>query len=319
MSSELNSRKAARALTILNVDLNLLVVLQALLEEKSVTKAARRVCLSQSATSSALSRLRGVFEDPLLIRWSNRMELSRRGLELREPVRNAIDAINAVLGDTQTFDPLLAHSTIRIAASDYVGVTLLPAVEKLLQSSAPGISLHQSDLSEPEAMLRLAKDDVDLVLGHFPDTLKLHSAELFNEKFVCMVRKGHPLVKEAKNRTLNLKQFISYPHIAITRQGATQDLVDLLLSEQNLERNIGMIVTHFMVMPSIVAQSDMIAVEAQRLAVDFEDFYGVDYIDLPPEFGASELPVHMLWESQTDADPCLRWFRELIQKVAATI
>ncbi|MEH6519384.1 MAG: LysR family transcriptional regulator [Halioglobus sp.] len=319
MTTEAGKAPGKRNLTILNVDLNLLVVLQALLEEKSVTRAANRVCLSQSATSSALARLRSVFDDPLLVRWSNKMELSRRGMELQEPVNQAIAAINEVLGEPLAFDPQLAHTTVRISASDYVGVALLPALERELQLQSPGISLYMSPLREPEALRRLERDDVDLVIGNFPDTPNLSSSEIFHEKFVCLMRDQHPLLKEVSGEALSLKQFTTYPHVAISREGVQHDMIDLMLSEYDFERTIGIHVPHFLVAPSIVARNDMIVVEARRVALSFKDTFGLAIVGLPLEFGPTELPIHMVWEPHTEEDPCLQWVRGLIQQVAQNI
>lgn len=308
-----------RTLTTLNVDLNLLVVLQALLEEKSVTRAANRVCLSQSATSSALSRLRSVFDDPLLVRWSNKMELSRRGMELKEPVNRAIEAINEVLGSPLQFDPKLAHTTIRMCASDYVGIALLPKLERELQELAPGITLYIHPMREPDSLKRLERDDVDIVIGNFPETTRLKSDIIFEEKFVCLMRDKHPLLDQVENGALSLKQFTSYPHVAIAREGVQQDLIDQWLSEYDFERTVGIHVPHFLVAPSIVASSDMLVVEATRVATEFQDTFGLAYVDLPQEFGPAELPIHMVWEPHTDEDPCLQWVRELILEVGKTI
>ena len=310
-----------RSLSVLNVDLNLLVVLQALLEEKSVTHAAKRVCLSQSATSNALKRLRSVFDDQLLVRWSNKMSLTPRGLELVEPVNQAIDAINNVLGDPPPFDPFLADSIVNICASDYTSISLLPKLEHELQKQAPNITLRVSPLREPDALLRLEREDVNLVIGHFsqlPDTLK--NVELFREKFVCMVREGHPLLSEVKNRQLTLKQFSDYPHVVIAREGVDGvDIIDKVLNEHGFERRVGIEVPHFLVAPSMIVNSDMIAVDAERVSKLFRGSFDVQGIDLPPEYTRTDIPIFMLWDPRTNERPLLMWLRSLIQQIATSL
>jgi len=317
-SDTVDSSSLKRSLTTLNVDLNLLVVLEALLEEKNVTRAANRVCLSQSATSSALNRLRNVFEDPLLVRHANKMELSRRALELVEPINQAIQAINNVLGDPAPFDPISAVTTVRICASDYTGLSLLPALQKELQVQAPGISLYISPLREPEALRRLEKEDVDLVIGHFSnisDTLQ--SVEIFQERFVAIMRREHPLALACDSgKALSLKQFVAYKHVAIAREGVKVDLIDIMLKSLNEKRTIGMHVPHFLVAPCVVQNSDMIAVEAERLGQKFQDSFDLSIIDLPEVFSTRELPIHMLWEPHTDDNPALKWVRNLIRDIA---
>lgn len=321
MPDNLNPKTQKRSLSILNVDLNLLVVLQALLEEKSVTHAAKRVCLSQSATSNALKRLRGVFEDQLLVRWSNKMSLTPFALEIIDPVNQAIDAINTVLGDPPPFDPLLADSVISICASDYTSISLLPKLEQRLQEQAPNITLRVSPLREPEALIRLEREDVSLVLGHFsaiPENLKY--AQLFTENFVCMLRKGHPLLNEMIDGDLTLEQFSEYPHAVIAREGAEGvDIIDRVLRDYGHERTIGIEVPHFLVAPSIITNSDMIAVDAERVPNVFGATYDITYVNLPPEYTNTVIPIFMLWDPRTDNRPLLKWFRSLLQEVAGSL
>ncbi len=308
-----------RARTTLNIDLNLLVVLHALLEEKSVTRAAARVCLSQPATSSALNRLRDVFEDPLLVRLGNRMELTRFAAELRKPLGKAMTAIDDVLGEPLPFDPAVAHTTVRIGASDYIGITLLPELEKQIQELAPGIELYISPIREPEILNRLEKEDVDILIGHFPDLPHLKQETLFTEKFVCVMREGHPLAKSDTGEPMSLQDFVSYQHVTIAREGRKIDMIDEWLAALNIERQIGIYVPHFLVAPSIVAVNDMISVEAERVVKILGDSFGLAQIDLPVEFGSGELAIHMVWQEHTDQDPALSWIRSLIKEVSRCI
>lgn len=308
-----------RLRTTLNIDLNLLVVLHALLEERSVTKAASRVCLSQPATSSALSRLRDIFEDPLLVRLGNKMELTRLALELREPLAEAMQAIDMVLGEPLPFDPAKAHTTIRVGASDYIGIILLPALAKQLQTLAPGFELQVSPLREPEIVQRLEKDDVDLLLGHFPHVPHLQSEILFSEKFVCVMRDEHPLLQTSKEGRISLKDFVSYGHVAVGREGGEADLVDTMLGELHLERRVSIHVPHFMVAPGIVAVNDLIAVVTERIVRKLQMSFRLAALDLPAEFGLNELPIHMVWSRDTEDNPALSWLRSLILRLAKTI
>jgi DNA-binding transcriptional LysR family regulator len=321
MAEIIDPQTKKRSLSILNVDLNLLVVLQALLEEKSVTHAAKRVCLSQSATSNALKRLRSVFEDQLLVRWSNKMSLTPLALELLVPVNQAIDSINAVLGGPPPFDPFLADSVINICASDYTSISLLPKLERKLQAQAPNITLRVSPLREPEALVRLEREDVSLVLGHFsrlPENLK--SSKLFTENFVCMLRDGHPLLSEIIDGQLTLEQFSKYPHVVITREGVVGvDIIDSVLHEHGLERSTRIGVPHFLVAPSIIANSDMIAVDAERVTGIFGATYKITNVKLPPEYTTTTIPIFMLWDPRTENRPVLKWFRALLQEVAASL
>lgn len=303
-------------LTTLNIDLNLLVVLDALLEEKSVTRAASRVCLSQPATSNALGRLRDVFEDPLLVRMGNRMELTRFALELKEPLRAAICSIEGVLGEPLPFDPARAHTTIRIGASDYIGITLLPALGKVLGRLAPGMEIRVTPLREPEIINRLERDDVDILLGHFPEVPRMRSEVLFTERFVCVMRQGHPALAKSNKSHITLADFVTHQHVAIAREGGQPDIIDEWLATLNLERRVGIHVPHFLVAPGIVATNDMISVVARRVVTKLNDTFGLTMLELPCEFGTSELPIHMVWEPHTDHDPALTWLRSMILDIA---
>ena len=314
-----SNQQNKRLLSTLNVDLNLLVVLHALLEEVSVTRAAHRICLSQSATSSALNRLRQVFDDPLLVRVSNEMKLSRRALDLKEPVNKAIISINGVLGEPLSFEPNKVHTTIRICASDYIGVTLLPALVERLCVEAPGIKLNISPMREPEALRRLEKDDMDILIGHFTDIPHLKSKTLFQETFVCLMREGHPLTEELVDNTISLEQITRYKHVAIAREGMSHDMVDLMLSMHNFEREIGINVPHFLVAPSIVSKNDMLVVEAKRTTAFFKGSLKLKAVNLPQEFTTTKLSIQMVWEPHTEDDPALKWIRNVIEEVSATL
>lgn len=313
------SKENKRARSILNIDLNLLVVLQALLEEVNVTKAATRVCLSQPATSSALNRLRDIFDDPLLVRFGNKMELTRFALELKEPLSKAIRAINEVLGEPLPFDPAKANTTVRIGASDYIGITLLPELEKEIQKNAPGIKLHISPLREPEILNRLEKEDVDILIGHFAAFPHFKRETIFMEKFVCVMRKQHPLFKVQESGSIELEDFLAYQHVIIAREGRKIDMMDQWLATIGLERKVGIHVPHFLVAPSIVAINDMIAIEGERVVNILGDSLGLSSLDLPSEYGTGELAIHMLWQEHTDQDPALSWMRSLIKDVSARI
>jgi DNA-binding transcriptional LysR family regulator len=294
------------------IDLNQLVALDALLAEASVTRAARRVGLSQPAMSHALARLRGMVGDPLLVRAGRRMQLTPRARELAEPLADALGALDRALGGPGAFDPAQARRSVRMAAIDFAQLVLLPPLSAGLVREAPGVDLVAVSASEGiDRALTEGTIDLALVLGR--DAPGLMQRELLRERFVCVVRRGHPDV----GRGLTLQRFAKLPHALISPRGLAAGAVDTALAQRGLSRRIALTVPSFHAAALAVARSDLVLTVSERVARTAPR-RGPLRMFRPP-VPLDPFVVTMLWHARLDADPLHGWLRERVAAVARSV
>jgi len=290
-------------------DLNLLLVFEALLTEGHVTRAGRRLKLSQSATSSALGRLRDVMQDDLFVRTADGMIPTPRALELAEPLRQALRDVRAAL-DGGAFDPATVERTFTVSASDYDVALHVPRLAQRLSKEAPGIDLRILPHINVDAVAQVDTAEVDAALGWFPRApQRLHTELLLEESFVCVMRRKHPLAGDL----LTLNDFAAAPHLLVTLVGDTSGIIDDLLAERGLERRVAMTIPHFAAAPSVLANSDLIATLPKRLSDRFADQYGLIARELP--FESHRTRHEMIWHPRVDRHPAHQWLRDIIKAV----
>jgi DNA-binding transcriptional LysR family regulator len=297
-----------------SLDLNLILALDALLEERSVTRAAHRVGITQSAMSHALARLRVVTGDALLVRTASGMVPTARAEELGPPIRRALEGVATALRPPRAFDPKTAEQRIRIGTGDYGEIVLLPRVVQRLAKEAPRTDLRgvfQGD--DPAGMLR--SGDVDLLLSpvfasdSWPGT---YARKLFDERFVCVVRRGHPLA----GKKLTLARYVAASHALISPRGKEGSMTDDALARLGLSRRVAVTVPHFLVAPHIVAQSDLVLTLPARVASMLAAPLGLEVLKPPPELRLEGFTMSAVWHERTHADPAQRWMREVFADVA---
>lgn len=289
-------------------DLNLLLVFEALLTEGHVTRAGRRLNLSQSATSSALRRLREALQDDLFVRTADGMIPTPRALELAEPLRRALRDVRSAL-DGGAFDPSTAERSFTISASDYDVALHVPRLAQRLSRDAPGIDLRILPHINVDAVAQVDTAEVDAALGWFPRApQRLHTELLLEESFVCVMRRGHPLAGDL----LKLEDFAAASHLLVTLVGDTTGIVDDLLAERGLERRVAMTIPHFAAAPSVLANSDLIASLPKRLSDRFAAQYGLIARELP--FESHRTRHEMLWHPRVDKHPAHQWMRQTIKE-----
>lgn len=297
-----------------SIDLNLLIVLNVLLEERNVTRAGERLALSQPATSHALSRLRDLFQDPLLVRGPRGMQLTATAERLRTPLRSAIDGLAKSLEELQSFNAKTAKWCVQIGMTDYVGFTLLPALYRRLAEDAPGIDLVVSLVSKDQAPVLLESGRIDLATGFFADApAKLMKRRLFDDSFVCLMRHDHPLLE----KRLTLKRLLEFPHIAVLSRGETSGIVDRTLREQGITRHAAVTTSHYLLAPFLLQSSDLVAVLPRRVAEGLGALLDLKICKPPlkiPGFG-----VEMMWHPRVDRDPALSWLRVVMADVSSTL
>jgi DNA-binding transcriptional LysR family regulator len=301
-------------MNVRRADLNLLVIFDALLSEGSVTRAAKRVGLSQPAMSSALNRLRQQLADPVLIRTPAGMKPTSRAIHLIGPVRQILQQVEAVLAPRTAFHPASAKLTFRIATNDYVEFVLIPKLINRLSRLAPGINLEMLPLTGnyPEEELQLGRLDLALGFTHgLPE--RLHNKQLIADTFVCIVRNKHPTV----GRRLTLKQYVKLPHLLISQRGSVTGVVDRVLEAKGLQRHVAATVPHFLAAPIILSQSDYVLTLAERVARTFAKV--VPLRILRPPIALKGFSVRMAWHERTESEPAQQWFRQLLLDIARDV
>ena len=250
------------------IDLNLLVALRALLSERHVTRAAQRIGLSQSATSHALSRLRDLLGDPLLVRSGRELERTPRAERLLPALERGLGELqNAIAGEPE-FDPRSARRTFAIGTSDYLQALIMGPLLRELATRAPGIDL--SVVVFPNVRELLESGAIDLALSiPLPELRSMLHQTLFEENFLCMVRRAHPQIKKAPS----LEKYLAQRHVMVAPSGTPGSIVDTILSQRGLERRVALRVTNFLIVPVVVCETDFINTMPARLARQLAKLY----------------------------------------------
>jgi DNA-binding transcriptional LysR family regulator len=295
------------------IDLNLAVVLHALLTERSVSRAAKRLGLSQSATSHALGRLRDLLGDPVVVRTRDGVAPTPRADALAEELSAALGALeNALLG-APAFDPKTAERRFYVSASDYAEFVLLPPLLARISDDAPGVDVWVRPYDEGLAD-HLRRGDVDVVLGvpaSIEDADGIESAELLDEGFMCVVRKGHPLLRGK----VTPERFAAARHAFIAPRGRPGGAVDVALAALGLERRVVFAVPHFLIAPHVVAETDLVLTVAARVARAYSKSLPIQVF--APPVAMPRFTLSMFWHRRHDADPAHVWLRRALAGAAA--
>ena len=288
-------------------DLNLLPVFEALLRHGNVTRAAADVGLTQSAMSSALGRLRRQLGDPLFVNTRAGMLPTPRALELAPSLTDALAMVRRALNGREAFDPRRSARNLRIYMTDVGETVLLPALMRHLHQESPQLRLETAQLPAAELAVRMETGDIDLAVGYLPQLRdKIQRARLFEEQYVCMTRPDHPLGRRAAG--LTLKEFLSARHALISSMGSGHQQLERALAEHGLEQNVALRVPHFVVIPLIVAGTDLIVSLPRHVADVWAGLVKVKVHPLPipiPSFDVS-----LYWHPRVENDSANRWLRD---------
>ncbi|MEG3136111.1 LysR family transcriptional regulator [Rouxiella sp. T17] len=291
---------------IRSVDLNLLKAFDALLDERSVTRAAERLSLTQPAVSSMLARLRECFDDPLFTRAQRGIVPTLRATELALPVKSILADIGELLQPAQ-FDPATSGMTLSIAATDYaLRAVIVPFMAELHQQ-APGIRVAVLPVDNEKLPTQFERGEVDIALLT-PDITPqdLHAKTLFHEEYVCVMREDHPL---ALSETLSLDAFCAQDHALVSYPGGSfSGVTDTALAAMGRTRRVTLSVCSFLVLPEILRVSDLISVVPARLAANIA---GLKVMQPPLEIqGFSKT---LVWHERTHRSPGHKWIRQLFE------
>lgn len=291
-----------RSFSLQNVDLNLLLPLKALLEERSVTRAAKTVNLSQPAMSRALERLRDALGDELLIRSQGGYILTTRGARLLREIDQVVPRLEHLWSGEQ-FSPLLTTAKVRVVMNALVASLMLPSILRALPQHAPGLRLEVLPWTE-DACDQLKTGAVDLVFSSMAAPPPLVVQRLYQEEFVCVVAKRHPF----KGKVLRLEDYLKLKHVEV--HAGQQSLVDLALAEKGHRREIGLQLPYFVVAVEAVEASDYVLTCPSRLSKRSLLGHALRQIKSPPEFPLFN--CWMIWHPRCAAEILHSWFREFV-------
>lgn len=290
-----------------DIDLNLLRVLLALLEARSVTGAARKLGISQPAASRLLAQLRTTFQDPLLIRTNHGMEPTRRAEELIEPLRDWLAATTALF-TAKNFDPGTLDRPFRIAATDFGVFAILPALLRAFSRQAPNASIDILPFDD-RMIGRLGSGALDLVItGEKPDFSTIYGCHLFSGRRSCVMRAGHP-AWTANGQPLPLERFLDWPHIDVTPDGVP------LAPEHGARQRIVATLPYYQAVPHLLPGSDAIAILADSLARTYAGDPRLAIMPAPPELAAFD--YWALWHERSRRDPATLWVIDLLVAAGA--
>jgi DNA-binding transcriptional LysR family regulator len=296
-------------------DLNLLTVFDALMRERHVGRAGERLHLTQPAVSHALGRLRALLGDPLFVKHARGMNPTPRAAALAPAIAATLASLSALLAPDRRFEPASARRVVTLAATDYVSFVLLPALVERLRREAPGFDLRVRS-AEPALMREaLRRGEIDFALGRIGREVSgLEAVPLFEERFVCVGRTGHPLLAAP----MAAADFAAAPQLLVSPGGDAHGMIDAALQERALARRVVLTVPHFLAVPFIVAQSDLVAALAERVARRLAAAAVIDIAALP--LAVPPWRIGLVRLADTPVDPALAWFaRELVPAVAAGV
>jgi len=293
------------AIDIRAMDLNLLKALDALLDERSVTRAAQRLSLTQPAVSGMLTRLRESFGDPLFVRTQRGITPTLRAQELAVPVKELLGGIESLL-QPQAFDPATAQMTVHLAATDYAMQAVVVPLLAKLRRCAPGVRMAVVPAQHLPVFERLERGDIDLALISPENTAPdLYARHLFDERYVCVMRSDHP---EAQGGALSLDRFCALDHALISYTGGSFfGATDEALARLGRSRRVVLSITSFLVLPEILRTSDLIAVVPERVVAQA---HGLVVLEPPLEIrGFAKTAA---WHERTHRSAGHRWVRSLL-------
>lgn len=299
-----------KTIHLANIDLNLLVVFDALVAEAHATRAAERIGLTQPAVSHALNRLRALFGDPLFVRAPRGMVPTPLAQDIAPSVRSILEQVEGVLLGGRTFDPTVSTRQFILGLSDYAAFVLLPRLTARLDREAPGVSLVVRNTSRSVGLPMLEDGTVELIAGNFPaPPTHVREELLYEEDFLCAGRGDHADL----DKTPDLDRYLSLRHLQVSMKGNPSGYVDAVLGEKGLKRNVAVTVGHFLMAPMLVDASDLVATEPRRL---FAPFTGRLPLRLfPPPIDIPQFRVVQAWHARHDADPGHQWLRRVLREI----
>ena len=287
-------------------DLNLLPIAVALYDELSVSRAARRLGMSQPAVSKALRRLRETFADPLFVRRPSGIVPTPRAHAIIHAARPHLQRLHEDLLRGERFDPSVSTRTITLATSDIAEMAFFSSILEYLRAHAPKCPVRTMSVRDEQLAEGLEKGDIDVAAGYFP-TLALRNfreRRLSKHGFACLMRAGHPLWKSR----LTVASYLAAEHIVVRREGSSQALLERYIERRKMRRKIAVYTSHVLSVPFIVMESDLVATLPYAVVTRFASLSSQVAAALPPFDIPYDLKLH--WHRRFDNDPRSLWLRE---------
>ncbi|MBE0622998.1 MAG: LysR family transcriptional regulator [Burkholderiales bacterium] len=301
-----------RFMNVTDLDLNLLRAFDAIATEASVTIAGERIGLSQPAMSNALARLRELFDDPLFVRTPRGMRPTPFAQQLAQPVREALRLIQGALQQHAGFNPKSSANTFRFSMSDIGEMVFLPGLLERVKRDAPGVKIEAVRIPIKDVHAALEAGEIDLAVGFLPGlTTGILQQPLFSEYYACMLRADHPLI----GAKISAKQFREAAHVLVSYAGTGHQMIEETYIKEGLSERIAARVPHFLVVPMILARTDLIVTVPSRVAALFAQLGNFKVLKLP--IGMPSFEVRLHWHQRFHQDPANRWLREAMTELYA--
>jgi DNA-binding transcriptional LysR family regulator len=294
------------------LDAGLLKTVEALLRAGQFHRVANLVAASAPLASFALARMREIVGDPLLVARDGGLQLTRRAQRLAAPFRDLLERIGEVLAGRDVFDPAFCAHTFRVAASDYAAFVVGPALVRAFAQAAPRAALAFEPFDPAPARKGLDAGEIDLVIATpvRGGAGRLRTETLFAERFACIAARGHPRVA----KRLTATAYAAERHVVV-RTAAAAVRADPALADPGRRRRAGATVAHFLLVPAIVAESELIATLPERVAERFAARYPLVVHRSPVR--PAGFTLALTWSARAGDDPAQRWLREVVSVAAA--
>lgn len=299
---------------LLQADLNLLVYLDLLLRERSVTQAAARAAITQSAMSRALNRLREQLNDKLLVQVGRSMELTERAKALQAPLNDVLAQIRTTILAPREFDPATARREFSIAGPDFVDALISGPLVAQLAECAPGVDLHVVGMG-PAVRGDILEGRLDLLVGFPPaNSASLHARAVLTDRFVCVARRRHPALRR---KPMSVDDYVRYPHVLVSPGGRPGSFVDRALSENGASRRVAVRVHSFLLAPDYLLDTDYLLTVPEKVARRIAETHEVVMTEVPVVVPG--LTLSMVWHARNNRDRAHMWLRERIVEIAASL
>jgi DNA-binding transcriptional LysR family regulator len=293
------------------VDLNLFIVFDAIYTEANLTRAGQIVGITQPAVSNALARLRETFNDPLFVRTAQGMVPTPMAQNIIGPVRNALQLLRVSVQESRTFNPAQANKTYRISMTDLTETVILPLLFQRLRRLAPTVQIESFLAKRRETTKELAAGRLDFAVDAPLNTdPQVRHVKLMEDRYVCAMRRGHPLAKEK----ISLEEYLSLSHIHISSRRSGLGYIDLSLGKMGIQRKVVLRSQHYLMASTVLHGTDLAITVPERFARR-QDLH---YVDLPVH-DVPSLETHLYWHESTDQDPANRWMREQIIEICQQV
>jgi DNA-binding transcriptional LysR family regulator len=290
---------------ISRVDLNLLVVLDAIYTEGGITRAAQKLHLTQPAISHALGRLRDLFGDPLFVREGRAMNPTPFARNLIEPVRRSLRSLEITLNELERFDPATTQKRFTLALRDVLETTLLPPLMQRVSESAPLIDISAIHVDRRSFETEMAAGTIDVALDvQLPLPDHIRRTRIVHDRMVVLARREHPEVGEG----MDLETYLKQDHILVSSRPTGPGLEDLELSRQGLQRRVRLRCQHYFAACHVASQTDFLLTMPEGYARVANVQFGNQILDFPLQ--APVLDAYLYWHANVDNEPANRWLRE---------